>query len=388
MRQARDAYNQAQIENERLIDERDSVIEKIQLECDIKITTLETKYEKELEETKRNAEYQLETITNELDMFRRAASGDACGWEEQADGSFRNKETNELCTTEMPPVLSLALAVRRTDDAKIHLEAKKQAERSARISETKRRQLEVELNDARSSVASQRELLIKWGNAAAFVHGAMESCNRSLAAACDKVDAAGLQLEAKARRVSSGMSNVQCVNFKSRLKVAVDAFRTQKRVLNETQAKGRILEIEICGLETNLGLANTELAQLRTSIDQAVEFEVQPMRTEIARARDDLSREKLLRLVERQQFASLWPQGHLAPRALRRHMPLDNDQRDKLKSEALLAEADAEVKREIRRRVADAARWSQVTDDYGRQYYAHSDTGEASWEPPEAMMCV
>lgn len=363
------------------------MIEKIQLECDKKITALEAKYEEELLETKRNAEYQLETITKELDMFRRAASGDACGWEEKADGSFQNKETNEISTTDMPAVLSLALAVRRTDDAKIHLEAKKQAERNARISETKRRQLEVELNEARSGAASQRELLIQWGDAAAFVHGAVVACHRSFAATCDKLDQAGLQLEAKAGRISSGMSNVQCVNFKSRLKVAVKAFRTQKRVLSDTQAMGRKLETKICGLETNLGLANTELSQLRTSIHQAVEVEVQPMRTEIALARDDLSREKLLRLVERQQFAALWPQGHLAPRALRRHMPLDENQRAKLKSEALLAEADADVKREIRRRVADATRWSQVTDDYGRQYYAHSDTGEASWEPPEAMMC-
>ena len=122
-------------------------------------------------------------------------------------------------------------------------------------------------------------------------------------------------------------------------------------------------------------------------MDSAVEGQVAPMRIEIAKARNDLAEEKLRRLTERQQFAAMWPhETHVPPATLRRYKPVSPDELAKLRADAIAAEADAAIRREIRAKIAEASRWTQVTDDYGRQYYAHTDTGEASWEPPEAML--
>lgn len=125
---------------------------------------------------------------------------------------------------------------------------------------------------------------------------------------------------------------------------------------------------------------------MRSSLTSAVEAEVKPMRTEMSKARDALSRERLARMVERRQLAALWPSGYLAPVSLRRHIHLGVDERSELLGAARTAAADAEIKREIRRRVADASRWVEATDDYGRKYFVHSDTAEASWQAPPAML--
>ena len=139
-------------------------------------------------------------------------------------------------------------------------------------------------------------------------------------------------------------------------------------------------------LSTLLERTQQELGSLRDSLSTAVETEVKPMRIEMSKARDSLSRERQARVVERRQLAALWPIGHLMPVALRRHIQLSHDERCGLLRAARTAAADAEIKREIRRRVADASRWAETTDDYGRKYFVHSDTGEAAWEAPAAML--
>lgn len=387
----RDLYHEAQLENERILDERDAEIEKVRFECDEQVRALENQFAQELESTRRDAAYQADGMAQELDIFRRAATGDPCGWREVAigDAGKRYENAHDGETSEQKPApLALAQAVRHMEEVQKDEKMAEKLERRARTAETKRRQIEVELNDAKSKSASQRVLLNKWGDGAKTIRSLLNAMSESVDAVCSRIEAAGDELREKAERVSStkGTAGVRCVNFNSRLRNAVRAFKKTNVSLLESNAKGRKLESEVSGLGNELGKARSELDYLRNSLDNAVAIEVEPMRAQVAKARDDLANEKVLRMVERQQIAAVWPPDHLIPVALRRYATLDRSQVDKLKRDALAAEADAEIKREIRRRVADAARWSQVTDDYGRQYYAHADTGEASWDPPEAMM--
>lgn len=321
-------------------------------------------------------------------MFRRASSGDPCGWSAEADGTFANGETLESGVVEMPAVLALALAVQRADEAGQRAETAERAERTARLAETRRRQLEVQVNEARAGAAAQREQLARWGEAASELWRALTSHAAAVASTCASVANAGRKLSDKAALVASSPTAEvpTATSFKSRVSEARENVRTTKRALEESRKRCRELEVEVSRLERDLGSAESELDRLRAGLREAVQVEVEPMRAEVAAARADLARERLARLVDRQLFAAVWPENHLAPAALRRHTPVSPKRRERLMADALDAAADADLKREIRAKVADAARWSQVVDDYGRQYYAHCDTGEASWEPPEAML--
>lgn len=365
------------MENERLIDERDALEQRIRSTADAKLTEMEVQFETTIAQIRAESHHRIEGIRIELEQLRRAASGDPCGWEEHEDGTFANVETGEQGITELPETLAFARAVQRMDDLGTQKETAKAAQKRAQTAETKRRELDVKLNEARADAHAQRELLSGWVVSARQIASSFSTYDLGLESACSILRSRNNMLFKQTDALKRSTSKVRH---------AVRSFQALSEALSVNEAKKNSLEAEILQLRTLLGKTQQHLDSLRSSLTNAVEAEVQPMRVEMSKARDALSRERLARIVERRQLAALWPSDHLAPVALRRHAQLSDDERGGLFYATCRAAADAEIKREIRQRVADASRWAQTTDDYGRKYFVHSDTSEAAWEPPAAML--
>ena len=375
--QAREESNKVTLHNERLIDERDALKQRIQLAADARLTEMEDQFETKITQTRAEAQRRVDVIRIELEQLRRAASGDSCGWEECEDGSFANVETGVEGITELPETLAFARAVRRVDDFSVQEETAKAAQKRAQTVETKRRELDVKLNEARADAHAQREILAGWTISARSIALSLSTHNSALDSTHSNLLSQNTRLSKQNDRLGRNTSKV-CH--------AVASFKVVREALSLAEAMNIKLGAEASQLCITLKKTQEELDGLRSSLTNAVEAEVQPMRAEVSKARDALSRERLARIEERRQLSVLWPAKHLAPVALRRHMQLNDDERSKLIDSARGAAADAEIKREIRQRVADASRWAQATDDYGRKYCVHSDTGEATWEPPAAML--
>jgi len=377
LERARDETNRVTLENERLIDERDALEQRIQRAADAKLGEMEDKFDSTIAQTRAEAQHRVEVIRIELEQLRRAASGDSCGWKECEDGTFSNVETGENGVREIPETLAFARAVRRVDDLGTQEETAKVAQKRAQTAETRRRELDVKLNEARADARSHRELLGSWTLAAKLIASSISTQDAVLTAHCDCLQSHGQKLLKQSGSLKQSTLRVQS---------ATRSIRNVRKALSVSETNKKYLEAEIVKLGALLGKTQQELASLRSSLTSAVEAEVKPMRTEMSKARDALSRERLARMVERRQLAALWPSGYLAPVSLRRHIHLGVDERSELLGTARTAAADAEIKREIRRRVADASRWVEATDDYGRKYFVHSDTAEASWQAPPAML--
>ena len=164
--QAREESNRITLENERLIDERDSMENRIKLAADTRIMQLEESFEASMTQVRTEAHSQMEVLRVELEQLRRAANGDACGWQERADGTFSNAETGESGIKTMPEALAFARAVQRVVDMGSNDEITKVAQKRAQDAEMKRRELDVKLNEARADARSQRDLLDSWGSTA------------------------------------------------------------------------------------------------------------------------------------------------------------------------------------------------------------------------------
>mmetsp|Transcript_30676 Transcript_30676/g.94872 ORF Transcript_30676/g.94872 Transcript_30676/m.94872 type:complete len:351 (+) Transcript_30676:590-1642(+) len=324
------------------------------------------------------AKNQLVAVQAELQQLRRAASGDPCGWIECEDGSFSNMETGETGVKSMPDTLAFACAIKRVDSLGAHEEVARAAQKNAQNAETKRREMDVKLNKARSDAHAQRDLLDSWNATAKSIAATLSRHTSNSESTFDVLLLQRNNISKYSDRIKQITSKV-CHTTAS-----IQALRD---ALVLAEAKNAKLQAEVTQLDTSTQKTQAELAALRHSLNHAVEAEVQPMRIEMSRSRDVLSRERLARVIERRQLAALWPSTvQPVPVALRRHIQVSQDERTRLLDAACTAAAEAEIKREIRRRVADAARWSEKIDDYGRKYYVHSDTAEAAWEPPPAML--
>ena len=375
--QAREESNRITLENERLIDERDSMENRIKLAADTRILQLEESFEASMTQARTEAHRQMEVLRVELEQLRRAANGDACGWQEYADGTFSNAETGEYGIKTMPEALAFARAVQRVIDMGSNDELAKVAQKRAQDTEMRRRELDVKLNEARADARSQRDFLDSWGGTARSIVLAFSTFKASSNLVCD---VCFLQT----KKISK-----QCDRLKRIVSTICQTAATFKEIHN-TLAAAKINNMKLvedtARLDSSLQQTQLELSSLRNSLDQAVEAEVEPMRAEISRARDAISRERVARIIERGQLASLWPIDQPLPVALRRHVKVTKDERRMLFERACGAAAETEIKVEVRRRVADALKWSEKTDDYGRKYYVHSDTGNAAWDPPIAML--
>mmetsp|Transcript_4724 Transcript_4724/g.15045 ORF Transcript_4724/g.15045 Transcript_4724/m.15045 type:complete len:342 (+) Transcript_4724:248-1273(+) len=338
---------------------------------------MEETFETTLIQTKNEARHRVQEIKAELEQLRRAARGDACGWEETDKGTFINRETGERGNTQIPEALAFARAVQRVDHLGKQEETTKAAQNLAKGAERKRRELDVRLNEARADARAQRELLASWAGSSRQIATLFSSYE-------SKLESTYSILHARHDMLTGKNESLQ----RSTSKVYHAACSIQK--LRDELVSAKIyranLESKILAMEASFGNIQQELHGLRASLTNAVEAEVKPMRREISKARDALSRERLARTVERRQIAAAWPPGYLAPVALRRHLQVRDRSRQKLFNTACSAIADAEIKREIRRCVANASRWTQTTDDYGRKYFVHADTGEAAWEAPHEML--
>ncbi|CAM9782639.1 unnamed protein product [Choristocarpus tenellus] len=85
-------------------------------------------------------------------------------------------------------------------------------------------------------------------------------------------------------------------------------------------------------------------------------------------------------------LADLWPKGWLMPTMLKKYRTISPEEHQDRVTLLEKVETERDLAETIRAGVAAAAMWEEMTDDYGRVYYANWKTGEAVYEPPQEMV--
>ena len=91
------------------------------------------------------------------------------------------------------------------------------------------------------------------------------------------------------------------------------------------------------------------------------------------------------RAQERRELADLWPQGHFLPTILMKSRTINEKEREYRIEKIRVQQASLALGLEIRENVAQSKLWEVKFDDYGRQYYQHSKTGQTMEEEPEIL---
>ena len=233
--------------------------QRIQLAADVRLTEMEAKFESSMGRLRAEAQHQVEIIRLELEQLRRAASGDTCGWEECEDGTFANLETGEEGIKELPETLAFARAARRVDDLSLQEESAKKAQKRAQVAETKRRELDVRLNEARADAQAHRELISNWGVAARGVASSMSTYNCALDSVCNLMIAQSNRLS----KHSTGLARSA-----PKIRRAIESFKVLRGALAAARAENNKLKVEVTQLDAVLVKTKNELTSLRSSLEK------------------------------------------------------------------------------------------------------------------------
>ena len=96
----REELESANLEKERLHDEREEMVNQYEEEFDRRKQELLDENQAALNDVRESQAGQIETLSHQLDQMHRAFSGDPCGWKEKTDRKtgkkiFVNDETGE-----------------------------------------------------------------------------------------------------------------------------------------------------------------------------------------------------------------------------------------------------------------------------------------------------
>ncbi|KAJ1451458.1 hypothetical protein M885DRAFT_499598 [Pelagophyceae sp. CCMP2097] len=432
--------NAYQLANEKLLDDKETFLERTQQNADAQVKETEDKFEAELLFVKDEADSKAHALGQELDLLRRAASGDACGWTEAEDGTFSNDETGER-SAEVPEVLAFARAVQRIEGVAVQENDLKKALKKAAQAGTKWRELDVKLNEAKADAQADRDVLACWGEAAVAISQAVRAVGARNEALCSRLAAPASSLHTYQQKAKRMADKVQS---------ATASFSRLRRAKCAAEAESKRLSIDVARLEAELVATAAEMASLKGDMNARVDAQVVPMRHAVAEARFAMAQERRLRLAERQTLAGLWPAGpkpaclarHVkreirhcctAQRRILRRFPICKSlgQEWVLKQRLCRLRTFCSLEKEApdearpwtaspRRRAcstalpastlgrptkteskqakgqcrwmpglwtagAESTKWKEATDDYGRKFYTHHQSGEATWQPPSAM---
>ena len=107
--QTRDELDAANIEKDRLVEEREEKLSELEGEFDRKRAEMEADFNAQIADLTAGHEVMQQRQNDEIERMRRAMTGDACGWVEnkKKPGTYKNSETGETAD-EKPQLLIFA----------------------------------------------------------------------------------------------------------------------------------------------------------------------------------------------------------------------------------------------------------------------------------------
>eukprot|EP00618_Florenciella_parvula_P006968 CAMPEP_0119497520 /NCGR_PEP_ID=MMETSP1344-20130328/20535_1 /TAXON_ID=236787 /ORGANISM="Florenciella parvula, Strain CCMP2471" /LENGTH=489 /DNA_ID=CAMNT_0007533315 /DNA_START=14 /DNA_END=1480 /DNA_ORIENTATION=- len=369
-----------QADYDKLVDERDTTMSRLEAEFDTKRAEIEDKSKRALDELQAESDSQLEHLTVQLDQMRRAVTGDACGWEEKTDENgapyFENSETGEKAF-EKPEILAFAQTIGAVEDGANDKASLQKAQKKQREADTKKREAEVKLNEARSETQNLRGLVKGWKESAEVIFDSANVFNTAMDEINAKLKARSELVSDKTEIVVRAVPNLnktteKVVELKANLRAREQEVKRQNKQINK--------------LTKELEKAREELAALRDAMNEQLEKICAPLREEVSTSYALLMQEKAAREADRQELADLWPDGWLMPTILKRYRSLTEEEKLAKRDQAEAIDAERTLRADIRAKVMEAYKWETKQDDYGRTFYEHMDTGASEWEQPEAML--
>ena len=362
-----------------LIEEKDAQLSQFEGKIDKVKEDTEKEWKLKLKELDISSRKELEAMANELDLMRAAFQGDASGWviKKKKSGKeyYENLDTGEI-REEIPEVLYIADAMQKADKANELIDELDKLKEKFKDAEMKKREAETTVNKLRIEINNLREIERGWKETSRTMSKHLMSIVLSFDKQSDDIVSGIHALGNEAIKVSSTSPGIRKVTqYILKLKNKISSQEEKISHLNSTNRR----------LQNELDDALAKVKRLSTGIEEEVERLVKPMREKLSDCILQSMKEKAQRLQERRQLADLWPKEHIMPTILMQFRALDEDEIKRRRQRSSEIEASKALMLEIRHNVSESRKWSTQYDEYGRQFFQHSGTGETSWEVPEIM---
>jgi hypothetical protein len=362
-----------------LSEEKDAQLSQFEGRLDKAKDDIEKEWKFKLRELDNSSRKELEAMASELDIMRAAFQGDSSGWiiKKTKSGKeyYENLETGET-REEMPEVLYVAEAMQKADKATELMEELDRLKEKFKDAELKKREADNTVNKLRTEINSLREIDRGWKETSRTMSKHLLSVVLSFDKDADEIVSGIHSLGNEAIKVTSRAGGVRKVTqYLIKMKNKITAQEEKISQLNSTNRR----------LQHDLDEALAKVKRLSTGIEEEVERLVKPMRDKVTDCIFQSMKEKAQRLQERRQLADLWPSDHLMPTTLIQYRSLDENEISRRVQRSRDNEASKALMLEIRHNVSESRKWSVQYDEYGRQYFQHSLTGETNWEQPEIM---
>jgi hypothetical protein len=321
-----------------------------------------------------------ELLHEQFELLRRAAEGHT-DWE-LVDNYYVNRVTGER-EDEKPRLVELAEAIVQFSQLKdVQAAADKSKKRLAGV-ELKLRETEVLLQKSRSDATDLRQILNDRDGAATSTMAHLSSFSEHVNGRLDIVELATEKLSGRLALTERATPAV---------KAAAAKIQKLSSLLSERDSQLQNMTAAFKSKEALLKAADAQVADLGGNIDNIVQGEVlrkcAPLEKKLVDVEAEVHRLRVIRQRDLEDLALLWPPGWLHPSILRPFVPTSPEAAREEAEQALRRDAERELRESIRDAVAEAAKWKVKTDEYGRNYWENRDTGEASFERPEAAAYI
>jgi FtsZ-binding cell division protein ZapB len=362
-----------------LIEEKDAQLSQFEGKLEKNKEDIEKEWRIKLRELDNSSRKELEAMAAELDIMRAAFQGDSSGWVVKKTKSgreyYENLDTGET-REEMPEVLYVAEAMQKADRAGELMEEVERLKEKFKEAELKKREAETTTNKLRTEINSLREIDRGWKETSRTMSKHLMSVVVGFDKQADEIVSGIHSLGNEAIKVTGRSSGVRKVTqYLLKLKNKITAQEEKISHLNSTNRR----------LQNDLDEALAKVKRLSNGIEEEVERMVKPMRDKLTDCMLQSMKEKAQRLQERRHLADLWPTDHIMPTSLLQYRSLNNEEIARRVERSREIEASKALMLEIRHNVSESRKWTIQYDEYGRQYFQHSVTGETNWEQPEIM---
>ena len=359
-------------------DERDRQVDDMRGQLEKIKAATEAEWQKKLKAADREARERAETMNMELDMMRQAFSGDTGGWtkvETATQEYYENTETGEVREDE-PEVLFVARSMKKCQEAEEMLQETMQLRVTVKDQDAKIKELTLAVNKTKTELNSLKAVDKSWKEATKTIFNTMLGSRAVFNAQMDQVMSGLSAVSKTGKRVHSAVPLVDVCRDKY-----VDLKGHVAVVENDLiRANAKIRE-----LTTALDEKTQRCDRLSAGLDEEVERLAKPMRDKMAECMLLVMKEKAGRAQERREIADIWPESVMLPTLLMQYRTLDAGERKRRVDKYNLMNANAALVLEIKANVAESKKWGEQFDDYGRKFFEHVETKEASEERPAIM---
>lgn len=336
-------------------------------------------WKRKINDIEKKCRDEIALMSAELEKMRNAFSGDASGWvvkkTKQGREFYENVDTGET-QEEMPEVLYIADAMAKAEKADEQFQELTQLKEKIKDSEMKKREAETALNKSRTEVNNLRAIEKGWKEASKNVSNFLTKAVVAFDSQADSIIDGMGELVKKSVKLSYTKPSIQKVTF----------------VVKKLQDKVAAQEIQIKQLTAQYRKALSDIEEkderikrLSKGIDEEVERLVKPLREKTADCMIQVMKEKAARAQERRELADLWPDVSQMPTVLMQYRCLSLEERQKRLKRSRDNQASMALSIEIRENVKESRMWTVQYDEYGRQFFQHSLTGDTEWTQPAIM---